>query len=273
VYEIVDYEQLYNPKNSSGGELKNANYVKMPVKPRGKGLMALLKRSKGLEVFGVWGLLLQAATETTKPKMRGKFLNHKDQPANIEEIAEAISLGRQVSKVKFALGVLCEMGWIKHTGNTDELQNSSVLNTDNTPSKISKDKISKDKISRKFVQPTVLDIQKYCKEKNIYVNAKDFIGFYGSKDWMVGKNKMTSWHHAVSRAVNWEINKDKQPAHKEDKKQAEKKQLEKKRQEIRKRDGPYFREKTAEQLRVILKTQDYITRHWLIEEILKEKKR
>ncbi len=62
-----------------------------------------------------------------------------------------------------------------------------------------------------FQEPTVSEIQDYCKEKNISIDAEDFIQFYGSKNWMVGKNKMKDWRLAVCRATKWEINKQKQP--------------------------------------------------------------
>ncbi len=146
MYEVADYKKLYNPTNSSGGELLHAKYVKMPVKPRGKGLRALLKNPKGLEIFAIWSLLLEAATETTSPDLRGQLLNHKDEPASIEEIAESISLDRQKGKVKNALSILVEMGWMKYTPNTDSIQNDSVTDPDAPPPKISEDKGSEDNL-------------------------------------------------------------------------------------------------------------------------------
>lgn len=147
MYIIANYTELYNPTNTSGGELKNAKYVKMPVKPRGKGLRTLLKTAKGLETFGIWGLLLQAATETTNPKIRGKLLNHKDEPASVIEIAESISLDSHVGKVQKALDILVGLGWIKYILCTDSVQNHSVQDVDNVEPKISKAKRSEDELS------------------------------------------------------------------------------------------------------------------------------
>lgn len=148
MYEIANYKKLYNPTNSSGGELLHAKYVKLLVKPRGKGIRALLKTPKGLEVFGIWCLLLETATETTIPNLRGRLLNHKDEHASIEEIAESISLDRQTAKVKKALSVLVEMGWMKYIPNTDSIQNGSVIDPDAPPPKIRevKLKLSEDKV-------------------------------------------------------------------------------------------------------------------------------
>jgi hypothetical protein len=146
-YIISNYAKLYNPTNTSGGELKNATYVKYPVKPRGKGLRALLKKEDGAGILGIWGLLLQAATETTTPDLRGKLLNHKDEPASVEEIADAISFESDVERVQNALDVLKELGWIDYAVNTDKLRNDSVSVPDEVPSKLkgSRDNLTKNK--------------------------------------------------------------------------------------------------------------------------------
>ena len=148
------------------------------MKPRGKGLRALLKNPKGLEVFGLWGLLLQAATETTKPEMRGKLLNHKDEPACIEEIAEAVSLDRQLSKVKRGLAALVELGWVEYVPCTEEVQNKSVEDTENPSHKISKVKSSKVKLSKNIY----LNHVRLTKEEYEKLVVK--FGQTGADDWI-----------------------------------------------------------------------------------------
>ena len=51
--------------------------------------------------------------------------------------------------------------------------------------------------SKRFVPPSLDDVQKYCIERGNSVNAEAFIDFYESKGWMVGKNKMKDWKAAV----------------------------------------------------------------------------
>ena len=57
-----------------------------------------------------------------------------------------------------------------------------------------------------FIPPTVEDILEYLNENGKQFKdgqmASDFISFYGSKGWYVGKNKMKSWKMAVSSS-NW----------------------------------------------------------------------
>jgi len=109
---IASYDKYYQPLDKSGRVLKHADYVKLPVRPKGDGLQALLEHKRGLEVFGIWCLLLEKAT-AQKPENRGKLLNYKDEPATVEEIAKGISLGKSVKLVKYAISLLVSMGWIK----------------------------------------------------------------------------------------------------------------------------------------------------------------
>jgi hypothetical protein len=54
----------------------------------------------------------------------------------------------------------------------------------------------------RFVKPTEQEVSEYCREKGYTkVNAADFIDYYESNGWMVGKNKMKDWKRTVSR---WE---------------------------------------------------------------------
>lgn len=50
---------------------------------------------------------------------------------------------------------------------------------------------------KRFVPPTVGEVIAYCVERGNDIDAQQFIDFYASKGWMVGKNKMTDWKAAV----------------------------------------------------------------------------
>lgn len=58
-----------------------------------------------------------------------------------------------------------------------------------------------------FKEPTIEEIKSYCLERNNGWSDNEinhFIDFYGSKGWMVGKNKMKNWKFALHRAEKWE---------------------------------------------------------------------
>lgn len=49
----------------------------------------------------------------------------------------------------------------------------------------------------RFTPPSIDEIRAYCLERHNSVDAQTFSNFYQSKDWMVGRNKMTDWQAAV----------------------------------------------------------------------------
>ena len=57
---------------------------------------------------------------------------------------------------------------------------------------------------KKFIPPTVDEVQEYLDSVGSKVDAEAFVAFYDSKGWMVGKNKMKSWKSAI---VTWEKSK------------------------------------------------------------------
>lgn len=56
---------------------------------------------------------------------------------------------------------------------------------------------NKENIKRKFIKPTIQEIEEYCQERNNGINANAFYDFYESKDWYVGKNKMKDWKACI----------------------------------------------------------------------------
>lgn len=50
---------------------------------------------------------------------------------------------------------------------------------------------------KRFVKPTLSEIEQYCIERNNNVNAEQFFDYYESNGWRVGKNSMKDWKAAV----------------------------------------------------------------------------
>lgn len=86
-----------------------------------------------------------------------------------------------------------------NSNNLTSVNNTDTINTINTiDTNITNDKSNNTK-HKAFIVPTVDEVTEYCKEKSLkYVNPEAFIDFYESKNWMIGKNKMSSWRSAVS---------------------------------------------------------------------------
>jgi|GEM_PF-3296576 len=49
--------------------------------------------------------------------------------------------------------------------------------------------------------PTLEEVTEYCIERDNGIDAQNFMNFYGSKGWMIGKNKMQNWKKCVQ---TWE---------------------------------------------------------------------
>lgn len=56
---------------------------------------------------------------------------------------------------------------------------------------------SKPKKSTRFKKPSLQEVQAYCTERGNNVDAGQFIDFYESKGWKVGKSSMKSWEASV----------------------------------------------------------------------------
>ena len=56
---------------------------------------------------------------------------------------------------------------------------------------------SNPKGTRAFIPPTVAEVQDYCRERENGIDAQQFVDFYASKGWMVGRNRMRDWKACV----------------------------------------------------------------------------
>ena len=74
-----------------------------------------------------------------------------------------------------------------------------------------KDKaIVKDKVkakAKRFVKPSLNDLEHYCIERNNKVDVVKFFNYYESNGWKVGKNPMKDWRAAIR---TWENNSTEQ---------------------------------------------------------------
>ena len=80
--------------------------------------------------------------------------------------------------------------------NVNDNANDNDNVNDNVKSKGTSCEVPSSKSSR-FIPPTLAEVEAYCFTRNNSVNAQQFIDFYSSKNWYVGKNKMTDWRASV----------------------------------------------------------------------------
>ena len=58
--------------------------------------------------------------------------------------------------------------------------------------------------AKRFTPPTLAEVQSYVAERHSPVDPQEFIDFYASKGWMVGKTPMKDWKAACRNAEKWE---------------------------------------------------------------------
>lgn len=58
--------------------------------------------------------------------------------------------------------------------------------------------------TKRFTPPTLAEVQSYVAERHSPVDPQEFIDFYESKGWMVGKTPMKNWKAACRNAEKWE---------------------------------------------------------------------
>lgn len=68
------------------------------------------------------------------------------------------------------------------------------------------------KKEKKFIKPTIEEIEAYCKERNNSINPTTFYNFYEAKDWMIGKNHMKDWQACVRTWEGNELNRKGKPS-------------------------------------------------------------
>lgn len=89
--------------------------------------------------------------------------------------------------------------------DTKCIQDVSVGKDSIGKDRLGEDSIDKDskgesvrgKKERRFIPPSVEEVEQYCLERSNNIDAQSFIDFYESKGWMIGKNKMKDWKAAV----------------------------------------------------------------------------
>lgn len=59
-----------------------------------------------------------------------------------------------------------------------------------------------------FKRPTLEEVRAYCAERGNNVDAEQFVAYYESNGWMVGRNPMKDWKASVR---SWEVRERKEP--------------------------------------------------------------
>lgn len=112
VYQIPMWDEEF--ENNKSRDVDECSFVAMPNKQHGMGLTRILAREDGAAVFGIWCLILQAASR--QPRPRQGWLTDDGQANGLPWDAEDMALRwrRPVTEIQNALAVLssAKIGWL-----------------------------------------------------------------------------------------------------------------------------------------------------------------
>ena len=94
------------------------------------------------------------------------------------------------------------------SGGISEKDNALYLKTEQNNNTSNNNNLTDSNKKALFKKPTLDEVKNYCILRKNNIDAEAFIDFYESKDWMIGKNKMKNWKHAI---VTWEKREYKKP--------------------------------------------------------------
>jgi len=100
------------------------------------------------------------------------------------------------STSQFTIVTICKYECYQDENETTNKPLTNNQQTSNKQSTTNKN----DKNERSiFKAPSLEELNAFCLENNLILNADDFLNYYNSNGWMVGKNKMKDWKATVRR--------------------------------------------------------------------------
>lgn len=181
-----------------------------------------LRLKYGMEGYGLYWYCLECVSRN---------VDTHNLTFELEEDAELIAAATNIhaDRVSDMMVFMSDLGLFENTSGqitclkmatrTDEYTQKLIRTTDNVqrlsrqcPDKVPPNRIEENRIDiyaesdkptnkkKRFKPPTQKEVQDYFNEKGFNLkSAEQFVLFYESKGWMVGKNKMQKWKAAASR--------------------------------------------------------------------------
>ena len=121
----------------------------------------------------------------------------KDKTMHFLNDLEADGTIKKVSDTKRTVLTIVNYEKYQGVGSSDRTQNGRRTDADRTQNGQTKESKESKRNNNIFVPPAVEEVRMYCVEHGYSVDAQQFVDFYESKGWMVGKNKMKDWKASV----------------------------------------------------------------------------
>lgn len=175
-----------------------------------------------INVFRLWMVILMLANWQDK-KWQGQVIKRGSFITSYASLSEASGLSIQQTRTainklkttgeieqivtnKYQLIIVVNYEKYQENFSSDNNQITNNQQSTNNQSTINQQQLNKDNKGNKdnkeikrgrFTPPTLSEVEAYVIEKGYHIDARQFIDFYESKGWMVGKNRMKDWKAAV----------------------------------------------------------------------------
>lgn len=186
----------------------------------------------GMEGYGMWWMICEVVADQYKatgdPELETSAKGWRNltgiYPKKFEKVVRFLEKGRLLFVTFSEKGIKVQIPKMRelkdnHTRNlqvTDKQEKEEEKEEEEDKRNTGEDACAssapqQDMPSRpKFSPPTVEEVSAYCRERGNLVNPEQFVAFYESNGWRVGKNKMKNWKMAV---VTWEGRAGKRPGY------------------------------------------------------------
>jgi hypothetical protein len=218
--------------------LKDAYYFSHDSNARNDEKILAMRSVYGVEGYGMYFMIIEILREQTgyaievnkyvygslaiqlqtSVKKVEKFINDcvnefslltiKDNFLFSESLLRRMEIVDRVSKQRKNASMT---RWNDKKDNANAMQMDSKCNA-NEMQMLSKEEEKKEKEKKEkeiktqnIIPPKPDWVSDYCKERNNGITASEFIDFYESKGWVVGKSKMKDWQAAIR---TWEKNRN-----------------------------------------------------------------
>ena len=118
------------------------------------------------------------------------------QADNYRKKADAGRLGGSKNKQNEANESNAKQNEANESKSNHKKEKEKEIEKDTEKESSSKEELKKESAPR-FVRPSVDEVAEYCRERGNKVDAQQFVDFYSSKGWKVGKEPMKDWKACV----------------------------------------------------------------------------
>lgn len=188
-------------ENNRTRELKNLMWVPFPNNHDGDGFTELISNKNGLAIFGAWVLIVQVAS---KCDPRGTLLRGNKKDHNSASLSRMTRGSEQT--LKQAIPILLNIGWLEeidlktgipqegaiipHEGAQKGREGNGMEGKGNNTQRV-----------KKFIPPTLIEIESYIKSKNHNVNPQVFFDYFEAGNWHDSQGKQVkSWKQKL---ITW----------------------------------------------------------------------